>query len=83
MCKRIKCTNEDVAQIVAISKFWGEYSVKNSDPVILEDDGYIKWTTISIGSNVLQELYNEGFRFSIGASGMRSGFITIYFSRWE
>lgn len=83
MCKRINCTIEDVAQIVAISKFWGEYSVKTSDPVILEDNGFIKWTTICIGSSVLQEFCAEGFRFSIGASETRSGFITIYFSRWE
>lgn len=83
MCKRIKCTDEDVAQIVAILEFWGEYSVKNSYPVILDDDGYVKWDTISIGSNVLQALYSEGFRFSVYASYTRSGFVTIMLSRWE
>ena len=83
MCKRIKCTDEDVAQIVAILEFWGEYNVKNSDPVILEDDGFIRWNTIAIGSDVLQALYSEGFRFSVSASVRKSGFTTILFSRWE
>lgn len=83
MYKRVQCTDEDVAQIVAILEFWGEYNVKNSDPVILENDGYVKWDSVAIGSNALQNLCSEGYRFSISASIMRSGFITILFSRWE
>jgi hypothetical protein len=83
MVKRIKCTKEDVELIVSIMEFWGEYSKENSDPVILEDDGFIVWTTVVLGSNVLQDLFSEGFRFSISASIVKSGFIRITFSRWE
>lgn len=83
MVKRIKCTEEDVKLIVSILEFWGEYSVRKDDPIILEDDGYITWNTISTGSNVLGGLISEGFSFFIDASLIKGGFIKITFSRWE
>ena len=83
MAKRINCTPEDVEKIVSILEFWGEYDVKRDEPVILEDDGFVKWTTISVASYPLQDVISEGFCFSIGASTAKSGYIHIYFSRWE
>ena len=83
MAKRINCTPEDVEKIVSILEFWGEYNVKRDDPVILEDDGFIRWITIAIASYPLQDIISEGFCFSISASTTKSGFINIFFSRWE
>lgn len=83
MVKRIYCTEEDVTLIVSILELFGEYDASQNDPIILLDDGYIEWNTISIGSTALGSLISEGFVFYIDASLIKRGFIDITFSRWE